>query len=247
MAKRDNIVGWDWDLGALERISPECLLSRERGDGFDEFFLALALVFNDLKNIVLLTDVVSRRGCPDGISPEIGQRSGLSAHLLRLTMGILHEFLTLLRENKDIVEDPRLSRLLATLPNSYRKNWRDLVTESLGGTTSSAVLAMVRNSVAFHYYQPRALADGYRACFFSDPTTDLNRRAFVSRGNDMDAMRFYYADAASQRSATLLAQRKGLLSVDQLLEKFINDTNFALSHLVCAYIDERRRHKRVAV
>ena len=94
--------------------------------------------------------------------------------------------------------------------------------EAIDGGSSSTVLAMVRSNAAFHYYQPKMLAEAYRAFFFTDPTSANNEAAYVSVGNDMDATRFYYADAAAQRCMQLAGEKQGESNVTKLLDQYMD-------------------------
>ena len=104
MSDDGPVVRWSWELGPLQSVKPDTLVSRTERDDLEEFFLALALVYNDLKNTALLIDVANKRPTPEGITAEAGQRGGLTAHLHRLAMGILHELLCLLRKYKHLLE-----------------------------------------------------------------------------------------------------------------------------------------------
>ena len=57
------------------------------------------------------------------------------------------------------------------------------------------VSRLIRNNIAFHYYQPKFLAGGYHE-FFSKKDIPANQNAFISRGTSLQSTRFYFADAA---------------------------------------------------
>jgi hypothetical protein len=59
-----------------------------------------------------------------------------------------------------------------------------------------AWLVKVRNNAVSHYYNPKALMQGYRRHFFEEPPAPYNEFAFASLGASLEETRFYFADAA---------------------------------------------------
>jgi len=231
--------GGSWELGPLIGVSPERILTPGKQDPLEEFFLALALVFNDLKTAVLLQETLPGNRGDRRVSPEVGQRNGIRSHLARLAAGIVHELLKLISENRTVLDDHRLTDLLKRIPPDCRNMWAKLVDNALNASTASSLLCMIRNSAAFHYYQPKTLAQGFRSWFFEDRRIPENEKAYVSVGPDMDATRFYYADAAIQRSLSVLGAKKGVTDVDGLILDFVRTTNFSLAALIREFISTR--------
>jgi hypothetical protein len=231
--------GGSWKLGPLVGVAPERILTPGKRDLLEEFFLALALVFNDLKTAVLLQETLPGERGDRRVCPEVGQRNGIGSHLARLAAGIVHELLRLISENRAILDDHRFADLLKKIPTDCQRMWAKLVDNALNPRPASSLLCMIRNSAAFHYYQPKALAQGFRAWFFEDGRIPQNEKAYVSVGPDMDATRFYYADAAVQRSLSVLGAKKGVADVDGLILDFVRSTNLALAALIREFISAR--------
>jgi hypothetical protein len=222
--------------GLLLSVSPESILTPGKCDALEEFFLALALVFNDLKTVVLLKETLPRRPGKVQISRHVGQRGGIGSHLTRLAAGIIHELLNLIDASSKVLNDGRFIDILGKVDPKCSKMWWTLVDHAVSTTPASKVLCMIRNNAAFHYKQPTALAKGFRAWYFDDAKIPQNETAYVSTGQDMDATRFYFADAAAQRSLSVLAGKNGITDVDETVKGFVQDTNFALAALVRQYL-----------
>jgi hypothetical protein len=245
MSEKDsplNIVG---NLGEPIPINPEKLLTQGAKDPFEEFFLALALIYNDLKTALMLGVTIDKAAEGKEISAREGQRSGTVIYLLRMMIGILHELLKLISENESIIKGALFIKILDHIPPKHKIMWERLVTHATDGSKTSKLLKMIRNTTAFHYYQPRMLANGYSEFFFKDAKKPNNKNAFVSLGKTMDAMRFYYADAAAERSIELLGSRNEIADIPNEVDKLIDDTNFSIASLLRAYIFSRDPDSKV--
>jgi hypothetical protein len=242
MSRRNDTVDEpvdSWVLGPLIAIRPDAILTPGKNDELEEFFLALALVFNDLKTAVLLQATLPRDPTGEKIGPHVGQRGGIASHLDRLAAAIVHELLKLIAGSQKVLEDRRFIDLVGKVPSECAQMWRTLVDHASGATPASSVLCMIRNNAAFHYNQPKALAQGFRAWFFDDDKIPQNETAYISIGQDMDATRFYFADAAVQRSLPVLGARKGVSNVHAIIADFVRKTNFALAALIRQYLYSR--------
>ena len=61
----------------------------------------------------------------------------------------------------------------------------------------------IRNSIAYHYYQPKKLVQGYKKHFLESPRSEHNALAYSSFGKNMEESRFYFADAAAERAVNM--------------------------------------------
>jgi hypothetical protein len=192
----------DFDLAPLEGLDPKSLVRGDQ-DRVGELMLGLALAFDDLKDIAYLVHQKStliEQARADTLA-RYGQFSGMQKHLARWLCGMAHEILELLSKSKSAVESPEFQALIKPLLKEYRDDWQILWDAARGVDAPQKtdrlgyVLKRARNNLAFHY-APRALRDGYRAHFSSGKPH--SEQAVISLGDNMEATRFYYADAAAE-------------------------------------------------
>lgn len=173
----------------------------------DRFVLSLCLAFNDLKDILWLQHQLNK-GTP--VSPQErrkstgynGQLGGMKIYTTRLLCAITFKILSAIKENRQVWEnDPDMTKSLRGVPRSVRRDWERIVEASEARPNADAFMRFivtVRNNIAYHYYKPKQLMRGYKH-FFDSASTDENRqKAYVSTGRNMEATRFYFADAAAQ-------------------------------------------------
>lgn len=202
-----------------------------------DLFLALAQIYNDCKDSVyawvLLNGYAHGRG-PE-ISPEWGAVNGLVEHTVRYQMGILHELLKLIEKNRDTIDQPAFRKVVKQLTGPSKVAWQTLVdiADSKGsGSEVGRVLLLVRNKVGSHY-DPKAIGIAYRARFLG---TDPVGPAMVSRGQNMQESRFYFADAAAQEYVQIaIRQCKDPVNRDQIA-RTVDLLNHAIVQLVDRFL-----------
>ncbi|HEX2875256.1 MAG TPA: hypothetical protein VHP33_28590, partial [Polyangiaceae bacterium] len=192
----------EFELAPLQSIDPARVVSRSDATRFEMFMLALALFYNDWKGLAWFKSAILKpQPPPTEITAYGGQVAGLSIQFSRLQIGALHEFMKLLQEEREVVEGREVTNLVALIPKDSRDAWKSLVSIALGKGRQREPLAIalerIRNGLAFHYYQPKALTKGFQRSFF-----ELNGRlgseaAYYSSGESLEQTRFYYADAAA--------------------------------------------------
>ena len=161
------------------------------------FELSLALFFNDFKDIVLGYQLVLRQfpKDTDRASKDLGHADGMSEHLYRLLMGIIHELLELIDDDRRLLDHPYLLRVVKKLHPDAKKAWRTLTSVEVGPKSKDPVARLVhfaRNKVAFHY-DAKAIANGFRSF------VGTSRPPYFSHAPSMAGTRFYFADAAAQQ------------------------------------------------
>ncbi len=160
------------------------------------FILGMALFFNDFKDVVLGYQLVLRKIPEDrGPSKELGQAGGMSEHLYRLLMGIIHELLELIEKNRPVLGQTYFQRVVKRLHPHAKQAWKTLTNVQVGPKSKDPVAKLVhfaRNKVAFHY-DANAIAAGFRS-FVS-----TSQAPYISRSQSMAGTRFYFADAAAQQ------------------------------------------------
>ncbi len=204
------------------------------------FVLALALIFNDIKNIALFNQVLNESK-PEGTfveSKEWGEFSALEHFIDRLTIGILHELFNLIKNNKKVLEDDFLNSIIKSIPNKFREHWLTIVDtsfEKYSNNKLSNALMIIRNKVAFHY-DSKVILNGYKYFFEKDETKD---KAFISRGRNMPESRFYFADAAAQGCIQITYGSKDTSFFNSSIGETLQKINLALWHLINNFITRR--------
>ena len=195
----------DFGLSDPVPLPPEILRSDDRE--LDAFVLSLALAFNDLKVVEWVNLQMSRHRRPEaGVDPVQGQISGFSVWGARTSLGLIHEVMRAIEvaEGNGLLQRPIILETVNVLGSEDGADWLALVDVATAREVKGApavelraYLTQLRNNVAFHYYQPKALLRGYDRFFFQDARSEFNQRAYVSTGPTMEETRFYFADAAA--------------------------------------------------
>lgn len=203
-----------------------------------DFVLALAVAFNDIKDLLLadhllLGEVPNNQQTP---SRELGAFAGLHFHFFRMFLGVLHELLYLIKTEAAVLDKPLIRDVLKRLPKTARMPWDKLVASSVADASDDpdiGFLVKARNTVAYHYGR-RAIGQGYRRAFHAG--TD---QPFISRGTTIASTRFYFADRAAQ---SYLQQVFGDNEVEQYFlkrPKLISEIAGALVAVVTAFVQAR--------
>jgi hypothetical protein len=208
------------------------------------FVLTLALIFNDLKDLIV-AQVTLQSHKPSGsfkVSRHWGEYNGIDIHLWKLMVGLFHEIVQLIRDSEDVIADLFFQSVLKSLRMKERDIWTSLVDAAGAGTSpeENRFALLIRNKVVFHY-EPKEIYRGYKTFFTSGAPGA--QRAFVSRGNDMEHTRLYFADAAV--TGYLTARGEGKL--EELMTNVIRsltDLNFMLTDIVDIFIQKRFAYRK---
>lgn len=193
----------DFDLAPLRKFDPRTFTSST--PSVDAFVLSLALAYNDLKDLEWIAWQL-KKGEPEkqGISEYNGQFYGFRIHITRLTLAFLHEVMIAIdaASKEAVLSDSEFVKVLGFLTKDARKAWDSVSAVATGENASKTdseflgFLAKVRNSAAYHYYQPKGLHKGYVRFFDQTTITPNNEAVYASLGSTLEQTRFYFADAA---------------------------------------------------
>jgi hypothetical protein len=233
-------------LAPLRTIDPARLLSKDKATPFESFMLTLALFYNDWKGLAWMKEAILEPQRPGpALTAYRGQWAGLLIQIARLQFGTLHEFMNLLKVEREVAEGREVGLLIASIPKASRDSWKTLVAIALGKGANQDPLAnalvRIRNAVAFHYHQPKTLVRGFQDYFFQNPIEDKNAAAYYSIGDDMEATRFYYADAAANMAVKSQGDAAGAQDLSERASKAGNEVNKALATMLQRYLSERSR------
>jgi hypothetical protein len=233
-----------WQLSAKHEV-PHTALMRGSNDLCGQFFLSLAVGFNDLKGLVMFEQYLLAMGRPTTTeaTPHFGQWHGVNTQLQRWIGGVLHEIMNVIGAQRfsTVRNGTTLQQLVNALPKNNRAAWdtlRGVATNSATHTSMTKLLSSIRNQTAFHYgYKTTELSQGFLAYFgplAQQAPNAVNSAAMCSLGVDMDGTRFYYADAAAQQAMTAALTRAGFKIEDVF--NIARDVNDALAVLIGGFV-----------
>lgn len=236
------------NLASLECFNPKAFQSEDKNEQeVCNFVLMLSLINNDFKD--LLWSFTQLNGCR--INPQYpltaynGQYSGMKGHLTRLTHSLFSELAKLVKENQHVLDHPLFCETIKQINKANKGNWDQLVAYSNGGDNALKELhdvsRLIRNNVAFHYYQPKFLAGGYEE-FFSRVDRAENANAFISRGASLQSTRFYFADAAVEGCFEKYIGNEKAARLRPVLNKLSETLVQALYDIITSFIQLRLIH-----
>lgn len=242
-------------IGDYEVISPEKLIKKGSESGFDQFFLVLALAYNNLKDLLLLSvDIGKKYESPIAARTfHDGQITGIVNHINILIASTVCEFISYLskRDVQKVIESKDFKRVLNRIGNpKYRKDWEELIAVALEKNVRSdeftRILKEIRNNVGFHFnYENKKLLEGYKNFFFTSSVHSGNENAVYAIGETMETTRFFYADAAIQQFIDDATKESSISTKDynRALGKTVGIMNKSISALVSQYIEEKNSEK----
>lgn len=204
------------------------------------FVLALALAYNDVKDATM-GYLLLREHKPAGDpaeTPAWGTYGGLEMHFIRHHIGLVREICVLIEDNQPILHDPFLISTVSQMGKKKRVAWQALTNAAFNKPGTDALakfLVIMRNKIVFHY-DGAEIFSGYQQ-FFLRPTDP--KEPYVSRGVDMEASRFYFADAAAQGYLDTRASDAPDAQLVQRVVEALRDVNVAVFELVKTFILRR--------
>jgi hypothetical protein len=248
-SKRKDTNDHEWysyPLADLQTFPSSLFVDEDNPTPLEGFFLALAIVYNDLKGISIFARGIGAisKGTPEELSGKSGEQVGFRLQLTRLLYGTLHEFLVLVRENGAALNSEEFKNMIQSMSSRDRRSWNEIaeIAHNQNGRPDSPVakfLLRVRNNAAFHYYQPKELLRGYNKHFHENAKTLGNEMAVVSIGKNMEESRYYFADAAVSGFLELMQGSTELPNAIDKLDPFVRKLNRVLSCLLNSFIQNR--------
>ncbi len=212
------------------------------------FILALALAHNDYKFLNVLYNM-HLKSKPDGKierNTVWGEHGGIKNYLIFHHIAFVYELFKLIQENKKVLEDPFLKKVVQNLHKGARKSWDNLIDAALSEEKSikrSNPFFMIRNKMVYHY-DTKELMAGYKLGFFKDDK--VIEDACISLGSNLRKVRFYFADKAIEGYLNKAVQGYSGKGLTKDLEDFfvslmdaMRDTNLALYNICVEFIIKR--------
>lgn len=230
------------ELAQLETFDPLAFQADEKvSQDLCNFILALALIFNDCKNLIYVYLVIADSR-PEGkfVRNRLwGAFSGVQFHFFRDLIGLLHELFMLIHDNESLLQQPFFKSVIQQIDKPAKEAWNTVAAVALGNKPSGGLgksLLLVRNNMSFHY-GAKSIFKGYRHHFLE--SDQLDERAFISRGHSMKESRFYFADAAAIGYLRSIAGRDNLEELIGEIADLLDPVNHSLFAIVNAYIQKR--------
>jgi hypothetical protein len=241
----------------LKKIDPSRLVG-ETQDDLEDFFLTLAVIYNDLKGIAhLQKDFFDNHPAPEnsiGASAWLGEFNGMVTQFYKMQAGFINEFLDFIEAHDNIFFLPKFKILFSRLSQERKLEWQEIRDAALGKDTKGNLgnkLMLIRHNVAYHYYKSEKVLRGAFLDFFGDRTKPGADYAYYAVGETLESSRFFYADAAVQRFLMKTAIESNKTSFEEMmaaLNRLQNETfellgmmNTTIAALLSHYI--RMRHE----
>jgi hypothetical protein len=195
----------DFELADLGKFDPLLLMSKNQEQrDVDALMLALALIFNDLKDGVWFYSRLwpGHAYYSKELCAERGQVDAMRKRAMRINVAIAHELLALIDRYDKRTETATFQAILGCVEQPTRDGWARLKAFSKGskhgGPQDRLALRLkrIRDWTGSHYDVDRLVA-GYSAHFSVVTTDPRHLHAYYSDGNNMERTRFYFADAAA--------------------------------------------------
>lgn len=222
--------------GKLKKIDPRKLIN-EKNRPIENFFLILALIFNDLKGLVFyrkLLDSSYRVYSEDEISVHSGEYAGLIIQNNKLIISLVCEFIEFIDKNRSNYSEVGFQVVLKNIDPRVKKMWLDLISLDKSENSLFSKISRIRSNVAFHYdHSSTQMRDGFIKSFYGDGSKyEKHKHAYYySDEGKMETTRFFYADAAAEEYI------KSLLAEDDMKEVsgMITEINFVIQNLLREY------------
>jgi len=233
------------ELGPAETFDPQAFVGDDSvPQHVCDFVLALAVVFNDFKDLMLAQQLLQTATPDDGPpTPARGLYGGLHVHLFRMLAGLVNELSELITHNAKATQDPSFTQLLRKMPKQARSMWQRVNDAAYAtgpkGDRFGRLVFFARNTIAFHY-DTKMFARGYKEAFLKPSSGS----PYVSRGRNMAATRFYFADAAAESALFQWADvttGKEFMTAGWTL---LPEMSHALRELVTAFVRGRGMARR---
>lgn len=191
----------------FDKIKPAVLVSGDKE--MDDFFLKLAIFFNDIKSCWTLIRIFQEQNRSNELNLNSlnGEYGGMISMLEKNMISFLDEFFNLINKNKDIVCSFKFKTVIKEINKNPKieKFWKYFLSLSLRKDLSSEdrqmrnILSEIRDN-SFHYYND--ITKYYREFFLVEDKDKkmYNEHACYSFGFSLINTRFFYADAAMQQN-----------------------------------------------
>jgi hypothetical protein len=234
--------------GELCDIEPNLLLGKNKQDRYQDFFLILGMIYNDLKGQIFVLKQLEdhyRKPSSTEKSAHAGEYGGIMTQVNKYLISIVGEFSLFLDHYTDVVGDMRFQLLLKELRKTNQKvwnGWNNLFYYRRDETSLLSKIAQIRSNVSFHFdHNASGLRRGFIRSFFDEgKSLAQHDKAYFSLGDSMESIRIYYSDAAVQEYINSLLNTTDMESI----RTSIHDMNNTICILLTLYLRRIKKSKR---
>ncbi len=233
------------NLSSLETFDKKAFIGdHEYSQDLCNFILALSLIWNDTKNIMLFYEYLKSLEPKDmPVIPIRSQISGIKIYFEKSLIAVIHELFSLIKNSKDVVESNCFKTVFKKMHKDCRESWKSIISyafdEADPKTPLGKALLMVRHKIANHY-DKEEIFKGYKKKFLMK--SDI---PYISRGNSMCEKRFYFADAAAQEYYRSKQENVTYEEFYKNIDLINNCINLAIQNLVETFIQKRSAWRQV--
>ena len=219
--------------GDLKGISPDKIIKESatnRDNKLGSFFLGLGIIFNDLKDLILIEELIVenyKKPKKGNCSDHLGNYNGIVIHINKLFASIINEFFVFIEKHVDVIELDEFKDILQRLPREEQAVWNGIVDSATGKNSKMQgflkTLLRIRSNIAFHYdHSGKVLKKGFISRFFGEEKNIYNEKAYYSIVEEnLKHSRFYFSDAAVEEALFLEAGKKEKKKIED--DKFIEE------------------------
>lgn len=205
------------------------------------FIIAASCAYNDMKDYFWLFEILRENPPPDpnAITPSRGQHTAMIVFIERGLISVFHEFLKLLRSNKEILTRSAIQHAASQLSGEPKQSWVELLRFATvpedqlthDEKTLLTTVRHVRDNVCSHYFGTKNYSEGFGSYVASEQAP----KVYASFGETMEATRYFFADAAAQYGMKRHIDNNSTNINDVL--KNIRKMNFSLRFLIQSFLD----------
>jgi hypothetical protein len=234
-------------LAKLQYFTPNVfILNNKKEQEVCNFILMLSLIYNDFKDLLWAYFYMEKCKLPTISHPTSysGQYGGINWHITRLFHSLIFEFTKLIKENSTVLDHPLFIKTIQQIHKENKNNWNWLVSFAKGENIDEndkklhEISRLIRNTIAFHYYQPKFLYSGYE-CFFLKKDNPTNQNAFISNGVSLETTRFYFADAAVEGCFQRIISKEDVKILNRTLKDITEKIGKTLHNIIISFIQLR--------
>jgi hypothetical protein len=231
-------------LGPLLAVNSVALRGdREVPQELCNAILALALAFNDFRDLLIWSDDILKEA-PDTarrLNRFFGEHGGVMTHLFRLLLASLYQLGEVIRANgKHFHNRFFQERVLGQLDKSVQGKWMELSDLAHGKAPQRPIgdlMEFVRHTAVYHY-DSAELWNGFDRRFPTGSTVPAEQ-AVVSSGETALGERFYFADAAAYDLISEQSGVQGLPALGPKVTDLLTTVTVTLANVVEGFLEAR--------
>jgi hypothetical protein len=144
--------------GELKWITPNLLITEGEHNKTESFFLGLAVIFNDLKGLILFEKLLADNyEKPQSEEPtcHAGNYAGTMVQIQKLIASTINEFFIFLKKSDEVFSESEFKQIFGRLSKSDKELWDGMIAaahDKLPGVAGLLkTIVQIRSNITFHY------------------------------------------------------------------------------------------------